>query len=73
MGSVGDAVIVKQSVACSQQGIDFLQLLFYNAGQGIIEGVRGFSGLKEDVRVLGGTVDSAVLRMRTLLRKASAF
>ena len=63
MSSIRIAIIFKKSIMGSKQRIDAGYLLFYNAGQGIIKGIGGLPRLKENVGVLGRTVNSAMGRV----------
>ena len=61
--SVGSAIIVKGLIVGADLGVDLVHIFLYDAGNGVIELVAGFSGLEEDVGVLSGAVQDGVLRI----------
>ena len=64
------AVIVEQTIVGAERRIDFRELLFHNAGQGIVERVSCLPRLEKDVRTLGGAVNFRMMGMETVLAEA---
>ena len=51
---IGSAVIVEELVVCADLCIDLVHVFLDDSGHCIIDGVAGFSGLEEQIRVLSG-------------------
>ena len=60
MPGAGRTVIVKEAIGGSQSLVDLVQLLFHYLRQGQVVGIGGFSGLEENVGILGGAVCPAL-------------
>ena len=59
---VGRAGVVEQMILAAGEGGQAVHLLLHDAGHGGVERVRGFAGLKEGVRVVGGAAYDGVFR-----------
>ena len=63
---VRSAIIVEETVRSSQFIVDLFQEPFHNSREVLIVGIGSFSGLEENIRILGAAVDLTVEGMKTV-------